>query len=178
MNAELSTGPNTEFELTFDFDAYEQEVAHVDLKANALAALNDIMTIKKPDGTEKTRQEVEQEVDAFFSNEEVAKDMALLQELERVFIDMCADHGMTAEDFGGSEAISTLFSKASRPGYGSDDGHNHPSSGHSSAKTSSVKSKPSGKAAASHAKAVRRRQTSYEIWQLLLRYYRGGLFGH
>jgi hypothetical protein len=167
MNPE-SVRPN----LDFDFDAYEQEVAHIDFKANAHAALNDIMTVKKPDGTDKTRQDIEQEVETFFRNDTVVKDMGLLRELERAFVDMCASHGMADNGPGDGETVGTLFNKASQTGHASHSGHDHDSGEYVAANGVSKK----GRARPHRSKPVRQR-TVYEVWQIILRYYRGGLFG-
>jgi hypothetical protein len=90
------------------FAVYEQELAGVDVEANAKVALDGILSIQNEDGQARTYQQIRSEAEAFFANPIIAADMQLLDSLASQYANFCLSHahgGFEGLDGGLLESI-------------------------------------------------------------------------
>ena len=92
------------------FASYEKQLASISIEDQASVVLAGILTIQKADGTQKSYQQLRDETRAFFSNEMVRNDEAIMNRMTMEFARACMghDHGsMLAED----NQLGSLFDK-------------------------------------------------------------------
>lgn len=149
--------PETSLFEDFDFDAYNAELEEVDIKQAAHAALDAILTLKQDDGTEKTREQIFQESEAFFSNPEIMQNLALLDSLAMQFAAWCNHHdGPEQSDGIRNDTVSSIFEY----------GQSLLEANHSNGNGGSSKK---------NSKAVRAFLSHHEVRQAFLRLYNSGV---
>lgn len=127
------------------FDGYQKELADISFEDQASAALANILTIEKADGTQKTYQEIRDESHSFFNSEWVRQSEAVMDRMTAEFAMACMGHPHGSE-LAQDEALSPVFGEGLKSLYDDHtrdhDGHKHSDSdGETDPKTGKKKKK-------------------------------------
>lgn len=111
------------------FAAYEQELADISIAEQASLALADVLTVQKADGTEKSYEELRDATLAFFTNDWVRNDEAVMNRMMMEFAQACMGHGHGA-DLAQDGQLGSIFEKGAESLSGDKHGHEHSSHDH------------------------------------------------
>lgn len=109
------------------FANYEEQLADISVEEQASAALAEILTIEKADGTQKSYEELRDETQTFFSNDWVRNDEAVMNRMAMEFAQACMGHNHGAE-LAQDGQLGSVFESGVNSLFG--DKHDHSSDGH------------------------------------------------
>lgn len=112
------------------FADYEEQLTDISVEDQASAALANILTIEKNDGTQKSYEELRDEAKTFFSNDLVRNDEAIMNRMAMEFAQACMAHKHGAE-LAQDGQLGSVFEKGAKSLFGdnNDDDESDPKTG-------------------------------------------------